>query len=956
MAENKQEIPGISQIGIKKDLALFKDEILKDIRSVQLSLDDKYIKADDFLKQRITEFELKINAFNKKIFELSNLIITDTSIREKVESLNQFKEEMKDAMFKRRAKFNDFETTVNNDISRINNILSNTVIYPALIGKTAKFKNFHEFMDYIIQEIAQLMIFKDKSGLDLTPYKKKIEQTIESFKLQMNGFSSKEYTDNAVNACEERIKGSLKIFDDRLQDTRVENSHYSFGIKKKAEEMEKQISILEKLQKNILGKFEKYKRDDSLYITNNEINSIKNKISKINEVIKELLSYHPNTRKNFIHEFEKKSSKVYSGVKQYIKGNINANELSTMKKFTYEKSKTKVFDNPSPKPISNFAYQDLIKNNSEFQKRNSYLINNEQYLYGNSRNNSGQIDKSKIFLSKKTMNYSNKTDSINRQFIEDDLYIVNNNNRDDNEEENENSSFNKKKLFRRKTYNFAKLKSFENKENNLISDEPNKLYNLSKLNNNNEETSSLVVKEDLNNQDQNEFNPISRVNTIKEKSKTNNHFIIKEEDENILSDNSTKNLHIINDKLKNKIIKKNSKKEINKYFQEEISRNKKEEVNKNSEEETVKYSIDETIKNSKEEINKNSKEETINNPKEEINKNSKEETIKSNINNEDSKKNILINNNEEKKLPSLKNETDKMRIKSLKELINSNNTDNNNGGILTLNKKINANNIENKNSGRSVHFRQKNQSINNFEQSNLMKNNSNNNINIAKIICDNNNNTITPRINIKENNQENTNKIIINKNSSYPKASKNNNNLSKNNPLQNYRNLENNSNLNHNQYPVNYNIKSNNKNIVSIKKMNKTQTSFPKINQELPENKLLLNNNYIDSKDMNVFTKTLSTAKMSHKIMSKTSQYEKTPKKVLLINPDNIPPNMVIRRIIKNGNKNNSIGIESEKNAKTKRMDNLYNNENQYYIRNQLNSTDDEIHKSLNNIKTNKNP
>ena len=88
-------------------------------------------------------------------------------------------------------------------------------------------------MDYIIQEIAQLMIFKDKSGLDLTPYKKKIEQTIESFKLQMNGFSSKEYTDNAVNACEERIKGSLKIFDDRLQDTRVENSHYSFGIKKR---------------------------------------------------------------------------------------------------------------------------------------------------------------------------------------------------------------------------------------------------------------------------------------------------------------------------------------------------------------------------------------------------------------------------------------------------------------------------------------------------------------------------------------------------------------------------------------------------------------------------------------------------------------------------------------------------------------------------------------------------
>ena len=94
MAESRKDslVPGTSPASIKMDLLHFKDDILKDIRTVQLSLDDKYIKADDFLKQRITKFELKINSFEKKISELSNLIITDTSIKEKVDSLTSLKE------------------------------------------------------------------------------------------------------------------------------------------------------------------------------------------------------------------------------------------------------------------------------------------------------------------------------------------------------------------------------------------------------------------------------------------------------------------------------------------------------------------------------------------------------------------------------------------------------------------------------------------------------------------------------------------------------------------------------------------------------------------------------------------------------------------------------------------------------------------------------------------------
>ena len=154
MTENKNAIPGESQSSIKKDLLRFKDDVLQDIRKIQLSVDDKYSKEDDFIKQTLYKFELKINSFEKKISELSNLIITDNSQKEKIESLFQFQGEIKDTIFKRRAKFNEFEKKTNDDIFRINNILTDSVTYPGMIGNSAKFKTFHEFMDYVIQEIA----------------------------------------------------------------------------------------------------------------------------------------------------------------------------------------------------------------------------------------------------------------------------------------------------------------------------------------------------------------------------------------------------------------------------------------------------------------------------------------------------------------------------------------------------------------------------------------------------------------------------------------------------------------------------------------------------------------------------------------------------------------------------------------------------------------------------------
>ena len=524
---NEEIITGTSSKNIKMDLLRFKDDILKDIRVIELGLNKKCLKTEESVKEKISKFDLKIASLEQKIFELSNLITTDNLIKEKIESLNQFKEEMRDTIFKRRAKYNEFEKMVNDEINRINNILMDSVIYPGIIGPSTKFKTFHDFIDYLLMEINQLIFIKDKNGLDFIPYKKKIDQSIDAFRIQINNLSSKQYLFNAINESEKKLKNLIETYDDRLNNIKNEN----YNNIKKIEEMSKQIEILLKL-KYLLNEKE---NENNLY--NNEIILIKNDINNINELLKELLSYHPS----FIKDIEKKSSKIYSGVKQYINGHLNANELSSMKKFTYEKSKSseksdknKNSIKTSPFPSSPSSHK--LNNNFEL-KKNVSDVGKTPYILNK---NNDKIDMDALFFisQRSEINKSDKSDLLNRN-DKGELF-----NENEKETENENKII-------KKGYNLEDTLYLE------INSDKNKIINDFKENGKSKESTSI------------KNNNLEFRNNSYNIKKDLDKCVIKEEDENALSDNSKNKLDIsyIDKKYENKIeMNKNFLKEnINKF-------------------------------------------------------------------------------------------------------------------------------------------------------------------------------------------------------------------------------------------------------------------------------------------------------------------------------------------------------------------------------------------------------
>ena len=542
--------PGLSSMSLKKDLNHLHDEILKDMRQMKSKLDIKYAKFDELLSQKITKFDLKIESLEKKITELSNLITIDNSLKEKIESLFQFKEETQDIIFKRRAKYAEFEKTVNDNINEINKILTNTVIYPTYIGKKAKFQTFHEFIDFVVQEITQLNLHKNKSQMDsFSSFKKKIEGIIETFKIQINNLIPKEVANQMLNELEDKINNTMKLYDDRLQDSRVENANYNIGIKKNLEEVYKQIDNLTKAQ-NYLNKT--LKNSENYNTLSNETFEINVKINKIFDILKDLASFHPEVKKNYQNELERKpTKKIISGVKEYIKGNINANDLTSMKKFGFEKSKTKMFDKLSPnnpKTTQNIFDNNIMgeerldfinkkfmnKKTINLSKQENTITSNkmvENEIIDYNRKNTFNFGKNTYFESSKVDNYIKKPSKNNKNFFNTQIGEKENN---IIEEENEIN-----------THSINSISDNDNKYINSMKNEKNKKdFNIQKNNKKREDRSTIEYNIKINNF-KNENNKINKnndnINSIENKTLNSiNNNNINNDNKNI-NKNSTEN-------------------------------------------------------------------------------------------------------------------------------------------------------------------------------------------------------------------------------------------------------------------------------------------------------------------------------------------------------------------------------------------------------------------------------
>ena len=529
--KNDDEIVKLSQKNLRQDILLFKEEVLKDIKMVQRDFSNKFNKMEDILKEQINLYESKVGVFDQKLKNLSNLISNDRSLVEKIEELNQFKEETKGKLITDSIRLSNLEADIKINIKNIEKILSSSVIYPGLIGYSGKFKSFHDYMDYVLDQISDLNSFKERSSLDLLPYKKKIDENLEYIKVQVNHIinTSNEFTIKKVNDCEERMKSLIHLYDDRLQDTRVENAHYSIGLEKRSDDLSRLIKNMYEIKTDIYKKVKEevnsVKGDQKTVLRlitsyKKEFGKFKDKFMQLSEFIRDV-RFRANIssdaqKKEYVSmskliSFNKKESSSYSNRKKI---NYNRAETLDLNKKTLNNNYD-VFDSPHTTINNKFA--------KTFNKRNSMQIGNIKRFsnkfiqkFETSNNSKEEIKdkKTKLNSSVKLLNINQNINNIENEGINlirrNTITLPNNCNKDFpiHRNLNFNSIFNNNEIFTSKK---------DKEESSLYS--------------------SKSVSEDKSKSDcKDKEKNIKVISLKKNNNQSNNQYIIKEEDENNISE------------------------------------------------------------------------------------------------------------------------------------------------------------------------------------------------------------------------------------------------------------------------------------------------------------------------------------------------------------------------------------------------------------------------------------
>ena len=138
------------RINLNKDIIFLKEEILQDFKRIETNLNTKYEKQSSNTINKIFKFESVIETMKTKIEDLSEMIFIDKNIQQKVFQLTEFKRRTEDKIIKHEATIKYNTSELKEAINKYDRILTESVIYPGIIGTNSRFKDFHDMIDYIL--------------------------------------------------------------------------------------------------------------------------------------------------------------------------------------------------------------------------------------------------------------------------------------------------------------------------------------------------------------------------------------------------------------------------------------------------------------------------------------------------------------------------------------------------------------------------------------------------------------------------------------------------------------------------------------------------------------------------------------------------------------------------------------------------------------------------------------
>ena len=286
---------------LKEDIIYFKEELLKQMNILEKSISQQKEEIRSQINGKFILYDDTIEKLNTNFSELKKLVDTNNYLKEQIDNWSHFKSDISKISTGNEIKLTLLEKETYSNFYRIDKLLSNSIIYPRIIDKNARFKNFHEFIDYVLEKISILDIFKSKIELDLQSFKVKVDKIIQGLKIKLDCSISdaRQIVKNGVKENELIIKDYLT---GKIYDLQVKSNEFEKKVEKKLEEFNLGLNTFDEKMKLFDEKVEEKMNIDKFGEEKNsiyyDINQCKNKDNEFNNRINALEKYKATQEKN----------------------------------------------------------------------------------------------------------------------------------------------------------------------------------------------------------------------------------------------------------------------------------------------------------------------------------------------------------------------------------------------------------------------------------------------------------------------------------------------------------------------------------------------------------------------------------------------------------------------------------------------------------------------------------
>ena len=407
---------------LNSELLFFKNEILGDLKQLENKILKKLDIKTDGTQKKLIEVNATVDALTKKFFTMSGFYSENITMKDKIDDLYQKISKLEETIYNHDFRISSIGKDLVTAIDKYDRIIEKSIYYPGVIGtNNSKFNTFHNFIDYVMMNISQLNLFKDKTmGIDLKQYKNKLEVTIDGFKKQTEEIitNNRTYTSKLIKNLENKFKNDFELYDQRLFNLKIKNTEQVMGIEKLTKNLLNEASKLNDMKNNIEKTYQASSQILRLHYvyTENSINQcvkdyddIRRGLDLIMEALKGLKGGSIANLSEILREFGKlgdnkkdsnKKIKAESLLKKYIVGEMNMEQISQLSK----KSSSNIIFNDLRSNINNIFSDSINSDNISNSKSNLKRMNTRSVI---------KFDSNKFSFGRDNQKSDSKSNKIN---------------------------------------------------------------------------------------------------------------------------------------------------------------------------------------------------------------------------------------------------------------------------------------------------------------------------------------------------------------------------------------------------------------------------------------------------------------------------------------------------------------------------------------------------------------